>query len=145
MNRLPRHRLVGWSRPQRGVLMFLLAAMLVWLGIRLVLNPIYVADPQPLWPARAGELEDRIDPNIADWHTLAALPVIGEKRARQIVAFRESYLAANPGSQAFQQPQDLLRIKGIGPAMLAQIEPYLIFASTTQPASTLPASAPSGG
>jgi hypothetical protein len=118
------------------VLIFLLAAMLVWVGIRLVLNPIYVADPQPLWPARAGELEDRIDPNIADWHTLAALPVIGEKRARQIVAFRESYLSANPGRQAFQQPQDLLRIKGIGPAMLAQIEPYLIFGATTQPTTS---------
>ncbi|WP_428936874.1 ComEA family DNA-binding protein [Fontivita pretiosa] len=136
MNKPARLTPVGWTAPQRGVLMVLLAAMLVWLGIRLVLDPVYVSDPQPAWPARAGELEDRIDPNVADWQTLAALPVIGEKRARQIVAFREQYLAANPGRRAFQQPQDLLRIKGIGPAMLTQIEPYLIFGATTQPATS---------
>jgi len=135
VNKPARQTPVGWTAPQRGVLMALLAAMLVWLVIRLLLNPVYISDPQPAWPARASELEDRIDPNVADWQTLAALPVIGEKRARQIVAFREQYLAGNPGRRPFQQPQDLLRIKGIGPAMLTQIEPYLNFAATTQPAS----------
>jgi DNA uptake protein ComE-like DNA-binding protein len=123
-----------WSLEHRQVLIALLCVMLVYLIARLILNPAYVSNPQPHVPARANEVEDRIDPNTADVATLAALPLIGEKRARDVVTYREQYVAEHPGKLAFEKPNDLLHIRGIGPAMLEQIQPYLIFSKP--PATT---------
>jgi DNA uptake protein ComE-like DNA-binding protein len=125
------------GKAQRGVLIALLSFILLYLVIRLILNPVHVPDPQPPTGPRAGEIEDRIDPNTADWSTLAALPQIGERRARDIVAYREQFLADNPGKTAFTRAQDLYRVRGFGVAMVSLIEPYLIFPAT-QP-STIPA------
>jgi hypothetical protein len=124
----------AWTRPQRRTLLLLLAALLAFLTLRYALNPVYVGDPQPERPARFDELADRIDPNTADWTMLAALPGIGEKRAREIVAYRDDARPLAPGGVVFARKQDLLRIKGIGPAMLEAIEPYLTF--PPEPAST---------
>jgi DNA uptake protein ComE-like DNA-binding protein len=125
---------LAWSASQSSVLIGLLLLILIYLIARLIMNPVYVSDPQPRVPARADELADKIDPNTADWQTLAALPIIGEKRARDIVAYRERFVAENPGKTAFTRPEDLYRIRGIGDAMLSQIQPYLTFpATTTQP------------
>jgi hypothetical protein len=121
---------------QRGVLIALLCLICCYLLIRLILNPTYVSDPQPHEGSRAAEVEDRINPNTADWSTLAALPQIGERRARDIVAYREQFVAANPGKVAFARPEDLYRIRGFGVAMVSLIEPYLIFPST-QPATQM--------
>ena len=114
-----------WTAPQRGVLISLLCTMLGYLVIRLIVNPVYVSDPQPLASPRAPDLEDRIDPNTADWQTFAVLPGIGEKRARDIIAYREKYVSEHPGELAFARTSDLTRIKGIGTGILSQIEPYL--------------------
>jgi hypothetical protein len=116
-----------WTPAHRRVLIGLLGVMLGYLIVRLILNPVYVSNPQPRVPSRAGELEDRIDPNTADVATLATLPLIGDKRARDVVTYREQYAAEHPGKLAYEKPTDLLHIRGIGPAMLEQIEPYLIF------------------
>jgi hypothetical protein len=122
---------------RRGVLIALLSFIFLYLVFRLILNPSYVSDPQPHEGPRAGEVENRIDPNTADWSTLAALPQIGEKRARDIVAYREQFVAQNPGKVAFTRPEDLYRIRGFGLAMVSLIEPYLIFpkqsTTTTEP------------
>lgn len=120
----------GWTAPQARVLLVFLA--LLWLGLcaRYACQSGYVSDPQPVFPPRAEELADRIDPNTADWQTLAALPGIGEKRARDIVAHREQVLKRNPGRPAFEKSSDLLRIRGIGPAIVSTIEPYLFFPET---------------
>ena len=70
------------------------------------------------------------------WQTMAALPMIGEKRARLIVEYREQFQALHPGQRAFNSAQDLLRIRGIGPAMMSQLQPYLLFpgpSATTRP------------
>jgi DNA uptake protein ComE-like DNA-binding protein len=127
-----------WSEGHRRVLMGLLAILLVYLSIRLLLNPVYVADPQPSEPPRFAEVQDRIDPNTADAHTLAALPLIGEKRGEEIVAYRTQFVSEHPGDVAFKSLEDLQRIRGIGAATLAQLQPFLIFPSqapsTTQAA-----------
>ena len=78
-----------WTYSQRRVLLVLLSVLCVALIVRYALHPVYVSDPQPPVPARFSELADRIDPNTADWQTLAALPGIGERRAKDIVAYRE--------------------------------------------------------
>ena len=133
-----------WTLPQRRALLLLLAALLVFLAVRYALNPVYVSNPQPERPGRSDELADRIDPNTADWPTLAALPGIGEKRAREIVAYREEAAARSPGGVDFAQKEDLLRIKGIGSAMLEAIAPYLTFPALPTTTTTGSATAPAG-
>ena len=129
---------------RRGVLIALLSFIFLHLVIRLVLNPSHVADPQPPTGPRADEVENRIDPNTVDWSTLAALPQIGEKRARDIVAYREQFVAENPGKIAFTRAEDLYRIRGFGVAMVSLIEPYLIFPKQT-PTTTQPIAPGSAG
>jgi competence protein ComEA len=116
-----------WSPPHRSVLILLLVVLLAYLTVRYLTNLSFVSDPQPRTPSRFFELADKIDPNEADWQTLAALPNIGEKRAREIISYRERFMSANSGKRAFERPEDLLRMKGFGHAMLAQLRPYLIF------------------
>lgn len=116
-----------WTAPQRGVLIGFILILAAYVAIRYSLNPMYISDPQPLEPARARELADRLDPNLATADELAALPMIGEKRARDIVAHRERYVSEHSGSVAFEKPEDLMSIRGIGTSILMQIRPYLIF------------------
>lgn len=122
-----------WTASQRGVLIALLAGLLVFLIVRIVWNPVYVSDPQPVRPSRYDELADKIDPNTADWQTLAALPGLGEKRAKTIIEYREAFTKEHPAQFAFEEPEDLMLVHGIGPAMLATMRPYLLFPPTTQP------------
>jgi len=125
-----------WTAAQRGVLIGLVLILAAYIAIRYWLNPMYVSQPQPLEPARARELADRLDPNTATADELAALPMIGERRARDIIAFRDRYALEHRGQLAFEKPEDLLAIRGIGASILAQIRPYLIFPTdrpTTQP------------
>src|SRR5687768_18503985 len=95
--------LFAWTAPQRRALLVLLVGLLLFISVRYACNRVYVSDPQPPWPGRAHELADRVDPNAADWQTLAALPVIGEKRAKAIVAYREQFRERNPDRPAFAQ------------------------------------------
>lgn len=120
-----------WTLPQRRVLLALLAVLLPVLALRYACNPAYVPDPQPPYPARYEELADKIDPNAADLATLTALPMIGEKRARDIIEYREQRRAGAPDRPAFTAVEDLLRIKGFGTASVETLRPYLIFPMAT--------------
>jgi hypothetical protein len=123
----PEPREWGWNLSQRRALLLLLSILLVVFCVRLAMNRQFVPTPQPPQGVRAGELATRIDANTADWQTLAAIPGLGEKRAKDIVAFRERMLARRPGRRVFERPADLILVRGIGPATVANIEPYLIF------------------
>ena len=105
----------------------LLAVIVVALAIRLALNPLTISDPQETDGPRSGELADRIDPNTASAAELAAIPSLGEKRARAIVEFRQHFAAEHPNSAAFHAPIDLEQIPGIGAATAEMMEPYLSF------------------
>jgi hypothetical protein len=122
-----------WSASQRLVLVTGLFLLLGVLTIQRIRRPYYVSDPQPEKPAHFDELADRIDPNSADAATLSALPMIGPKRAADIVEYRESFVARNPGKLAFEKPEDLLHIKGIGGAMLASVRPFLLLPADNRP------------
>jgi helix-hairpin-helix protein len=79
-------------------------------------------------PGAAESLTGKINPNTADWVSLTRLPGIGPTRARAMVAFREQYLQIHPDeNRAFTCADDLMRIKGIGEKISAQMEPFLIF------------------
>jgi hypothetical protein len=132
-----------WTASQRGVLIALLGWFLVYLIIRLILNPLYVSNPQPARPPRYDDLADKIDPNTADWQTLAALPALGEKRAKTIVEYRDAFTKEHPDHLAFEEPEDLLLVRGIGPSMLATLKPYLLFPAPG--VATQPATAPASG
>lgn len=69
--------------------------------------------------------ELKLDPNTATAEALTALPSIGPTLARRIVDAQ----ADGP----FRSPEDIrARVRGIGPAILAQIEPYLRFEALPQ-------------
>ena len=135
-----------WTLPQRRVLLLLLALLFGFLAVRYALNTSYVSHPQPERGARSEEIADKVDPNTADWQTLAALPGIGEKRARDIVAYREDAKPRAAGGVVFQYREDLLKVKGIGFIMLEGIKPYLIVpeppSTTTTATSLSPSTAP---
>ena len=128
----------AWTEPQRRVLLVLLAIFLVFLTGRYACNRMYVSNPQPETGARYGDLADRIDPNTADWQTLAALPGIGEGKARDIVAYRERKRAEahDPGLVVFKAEGDLLFIRGVGPALVQSMKPHLLFPPATNRSAT---------
>lgn len=116
---------------QRGV-MVLLAILLVILFVRLLLNSQTVPNPTTAPGPAADQLADRIDPNTASEAELAAIPDLGEKRAAEIVQFRNQYVAEHPGRPAFRKLSDLERIRGIGPGISDDMEPYVKFPASSQ-------------
>jgi competence protein ComEA len=72
-------------------------------------------------PARAGKRPlaegERVDLNRAGVAELMRLPGVGEKRARAIVAQRER--------RPFRRPEDVLAVKGLGPAWFAKVKGHL--------------------
>ena len=128
--------LLVWSPAQRGVLIAFVLIVATFLLLLLARDRMYVSNPPPAHGERFDELADRIDPNTATWQELAVLPQIGEMRAKEIVAFRETAVARRPNTMPFTRPQDLMRVKGIGPAMIETLRPHLIFPTTTPAPAT---------
>lgn len=65
----------------------------------------------------ASDLTHRLDVNRAAWHELTCLPGIGEVRAKAIVTDRR---VRGP----FRGPEDLDRVKGIGPATVRKVREF---------------------
>jgi len=63
-------------------------------------------------------IEYRIDLNSAHWMELAQLKGIGETLGRRIVEYREN-------NGPFTNVEQLQEVRGIGPAKLAQMRPYV--------------------
>lgn len=57
---------------------------------------------------------ERVDLNRAGLTELMRLPGVGEKRARAIIAQRER--------RPFRRPEDVLAVKGLGPAWFARVK-----------------------
>jgi len=73
------------------------------------------------------ELDSRINPNDAPVESLVRLPGLGPGRAGAIVAYREDFDEKNTGSPAFQNCDDLQKVKGIGPKTVQNIRELLKF------------------
>jgi competence protein ComEA len=71
-------------------------------------------------PPPALESVTLVDLNTADLAALMRLPGVGPVLAERIL---ESRKEAGP----YAKPEDLLRVKGIGPAKLAKLRPHLAF------------------
>ena len=76
--------------------------------------------------------DERLDPNRADAAELDRLPGIGPATAAAIVEARDSGLA-------FRRTEDLLAVRGIGPALLNRIGPLLDLSSPPSAARRRPA------
>ena len=63
--------------------------------------------------------EARIDINVADEAQLCLLPEVGPAVAQRIIQSRET-------QGPFAKLSDLRRVKGIGPATLAAVEPHAV-------------------
>jgi DNA uptake protein ComE-like DNA-binding protein len=73
---------------------------------------------------RSGE---RINPNEAPTASLRRLPQIGAARARAIVAHRDRVGIQRGQPPAFKTADDLRQIRGIGPAIVEDVRPWLQF------------------
>lgn len=104
-------------------------------AIGLLRNRSFIDDPIPNQAERYLELQDRVDPNEADVALLAALPALGERRASDIVEFRERSRRSGPNGIPFRRIEDLMQVRGIGTAIVEQLRPFLRFPEpTSQPA-----------
>lgn len=75
---------------------------------------------------------DRIDLNRASVADLMRLPGVGLKKAQAIVSHR--------AKAPFQRPEDVVQVKGLGPAWFAKVKPHLTAGAAG--AATAPAPQP---
>lgn len=66
----------------------------------------------------------RVNVNTADQQTLEQLPRIGPALAKRIIAHRSR-------NGYFSSIEDLEEVKGIGPATVSKLQPYIVFNSAT--------------
>jgi hypothetical protein len=116
-----------WTRSQRKTLLGSCILLLIVIAIEDWRKPVSLADPPLNSSMRSHEIKDRLDPNTADAAAMSAIPSLGETRAGDIVAYRENFSRHYPGLTCFKRSDDLMRVKGIGPGIAADLEPFLIF------------------
>ena len=73
------------------------------------------------------ELSEKLNPNYAPTASLVRLPGIGISRAKAIVAYRQEFSRKNETEPAFQNSDDLQKVKGIGPKTVKSINQWLKF------------------
>ena len=78
-------------------------------------------------PSGEIQLAGRINPNDAPMASLVRLPGIGISRAAAIVAYRQDFSEKDSNGPAFQDCNDLRKVKGIGPKTTQNISQYLKF------------------
>ena len=73
------------------------------------------------------ELDEKLNPNYAPIASLVRLPGVGISRAEAIVAYRQKFSRKNEVEPAFQNCNDLQKVKGIGPKTVKNISQWLKF------------------
>ncbi|MHC4293539.1 MAG: ComEA family DNA-binding protein [Planctomycetota bacterium] len=70
-------------------------------------------------------LENKINPNYAPVSSLSRLPGIGLARANAIINYRRNFQKNNHTALPFISPNDLKKVKGIGPKTVESVKPFL--------------------
>jgi Helix-hairpin-helix motif len=112
----PSHRgsMLPWSWPEGARVLLAVLAISAAIGLMMVGR----RDRPRGAKSELAASELKLDPNTATPEALATLPQIGPTLARRIFEAR----ADGP----FRSPEDIrARVRGIGPATLARIQPYL--------------------
>jgi DNA uptake protein ComE-like DNA-binding protein len=112
---------------QRAGLAILGLLLGVFVACKWLYNPATVDTLQHATGARTNELQQAVDPNTADETALASIPGLTIATAKNIVQYRENLLKNNPDEPPFKSLKDLDPVKGVGPATLKKIEPFLYF------------------
>jgi competence protein ComEA len=102
-------------------------AVALLLALAAVAAMARAAPPTPIDPPRRMEVPPvprRIDPRTAEARDLEALPGVGPTIARRIVEARARGVV-------FRRPEDLLRVRGIGPATLRRLRDALDLGDAT--------------
>ncbi len=73
------------------------------------------------------QLDEKINPNIAPAVSLLRLQGVGSSRAEAIVAYRENFGEKERRGPAFQDVNDLQKVRGIGPRTAQNISQWLKF------------------
>ena len=108
-----------------GRYLVLWGALLV-LGLLVMVSGTRATDP--ILQADHYELANTINPNVANWASLARLPGIGRSKARAIVNYRQaSQDRHGRESIVFSRPEDLANVKGVGEVTVEQVRSYLVF------------------
>ena len=103
-------------------------AFLIALGLCLALSLGFAAGAlRPMDDGALVSFQERINPNEAPPASLMRLPQIGPARARAIVRHRDRAGVPPGRPKAFQTADDLQQIKGIGPAIVEDVRPWLRF------------------
>ena len=71
-------------------------------------------------------LDSHINPNVSTVSSMMRLGGVGRGKAAAIVSYREQWSAENDG-RAFENCEDLRRVKGIGPKTAEKICERLVF------------------
>ncbi len=95
---------------------------------RLLLAAALLAATPALAAKRALGPGERIDLNRATVAELMRLPGLGERKAQAIVAHRQK--------APFRRPEEVVKVKGLGPAWFQKVKAHLVVAST--PAASAP-------
>lgn len=93
---------------------------LFWLLFVCSLSLAHAATPMEQETQRVIEASQRLNINQADLQQLTALPGIGPSRASAIIELREQRGGLTDARQ-------LLEVRGIGPAILSNLEPLISF------------------
>lgn len=114
-----------WRPPRRSLppLLTVCAVAFLWILLHRPGRMVSLDDQLPLDPYAQAEGTLGVNPNSASVGELQLLPGVGASLAERIVAYR----SAHGGAEAFSRPEDLLAIKGIGPATLREFRLYLTF------------------
>jgi DNA uptake protein ComE-like DNA-binding protein len=123
----PKQSPLVWTTSQRRAILILLLLFGGVLAYRYFTRPRYLPETFEADGPRQAELLSQIDPNTADWQTLAAIPNLGEKRAKAIVTYRETQSPHVPDGIVFKSVDDLRNVRGIGPATAQNLKPFLLF------------------
>ena len=101
----------------------------VLLAIFCVSAVVFLLLTGPLGSQRevAFDLDSRINPNFASVASLARLPGIGRVRADAIVAYRESCMENATEEKAFEELNDLQKVRGIGPKTAENMAKWVKF------------------
>jgi competence protein ComEA len=109
------------------VIPFLRSGRLRTLGAALAVATALLAASPALAAKKALPPGERIDLNRATVAQLMRIPGVGEKKAQAIVAHR--------AKQPFRRAEDVLAVKGLGPAWFAKVKANLSVGSAATPAA----------
>jgi len=94
----------------------IISVLIVCCCLTIVAAPAALAADQPVAKSVSGEA--LLNVNSADALKLTELPGIGEVTAARIVTYRDE-------NGPFQSVDEMIKIKGIGPKVLAKIRPLI--------------------